>query len=772
MMVRGIGVMRRRSDSWLNATQLLKVAGIDKGRRTKILDKDIAAGNRIPFEKVQGGYGRYQGTWIPFHCGRNLAEQYGVLTLIQPLLDYQAAPPPPPLAGLGQGSPTTATVKLSTSDPTQSPHYQSQQQQQAAVANTQYQKSQQQAQLAQAQRNPLPSSSTTSTSTPRANGISASNAAVTSADPESSATSSQTIRKRLRQHANSTLKANPETDDLEIQEGSSNTKRPRTTQQPEPSTSNTTRLDSSQITTTAMRRTPSASSLRIRKATKYPPSASINLEHRNLLMSLFIPDPSAAPSGELDPAIAVASFPPHLDPDIPIDDQQHTALHWASALARIPVLRSLISLGSDPNRGNATGETPLMRAVLVTNNFDTETFTPPHLLSLLSPSLRTTDDAERTVLHHIALVAGIKGRSASARHYLETILHWIVDKENGHFGGLLDAQDGNGDTALNIAARVGSRPIVRMLIESGADPRIPNKLGLRPGDFGFLDEGLTLPTAEEIAVDQLRSSNPLNTSSSESGSLISYQQQSSNLLASFTTLLNTLSTDFASEISSRTDSLDRTRTALHLATKDLAEQRQIILGLREKVKQLELSKWRIRNLERALEDEDKFDWTGRSGIDGQPAFLPIEADAANGSRKERSSSPAAIQRGAFEYRGVNSTLGILQAINMPTTIAADPKDPASSNVDESKTTPSPPPSQLTLAQVRRMVLWYERVLDLLRERIQVVQGNSGEMELNARKVVKLCTGVESDREVEDMLANLITALESDGGESSMLDLQR
>ena len=60
MMVRGIGVMRRRADSWLNATQILKVAGVDKGKRTKILEKDIAQGVH---EKVQGGYGRYQGTW-------------------------------------------------------------------------------------------------------------------------------------------------------------------------------------------------------------------------------------------------------------------------------------------------------------------------------------------------------------------------------------------------------------------------------------------------------------------------------------------------------------------------------------------------------------------------------------------------------------------------------------------------------------------------------------------------------------------------------------
>jgi hypothetical protein len=60
-MIRGIAVMRRRSDSFVNATQILKVAGIDKGHRTKILEKEILPGKH---EIVQGGYGKYQGTWL------------------------------------------------------------------------------------------------------------------------------------------------------------------------------------------------------------------------------------------------------------------------------------------------------------------------------------------------------------------------------------------------------------------------------------------------------------------------------------------------------------------------------------------------------------------------------------------------------------------------------------------------------------------------------------------------------------------------------------
>lgn len=57
---RGVAVMKRQEDHYLNATQILKIAGVEKGRRTKILEKEILSGLH---EKVQGGYGKYQGTW-------------------------------------------------------------------------------------------------------------------------------------------------------------------------------------------------------------------------------------------------------------------------------------------------------------------------------------------------------------------------------------------------------------------------------------------------------------------------------------------------------------------------------------------------------------------------------------------------------------------------------------------------------------------------------------------------------------------------------------
>jgi hypothetical protein len=58
MICKNVAVMRRKSDAYLNATQILKVAGFDKPQRTRVLEREVQKGEH---EKVQGGYGKYQG---------------------------------------------------------------------------------------------------------------------------------------------------------------------------------------------------------------------------------------------------------------------------------------------------------------------------------------------------------------------------------------------------------------------------------------------------------------------------------------------------------------------------------------------------------------------------------------------------------------------------------------------------------------------------------------------------------------------------------------
>ena len=729
MLVRGIGVMRRRSDSWINATQLLKVAGISKSQRTKILDKDIAAPDSgIQFEKVQGGYGRYQGTWIPFHEAETMAEQYGILDLIRPLLEYQPAPPQAPLAGLPQQSPSALpSGPLEPLKPQQS-------QKAPTQANARINGPPQD--QATGRKRPRPSLTDTQT-----------NGQSYVSEVSTVALSDAGSNKRLRVDGNGSATAG--------------------------SSAKPTQLAIPQA---------------LRRATKHPEGLQISQDHRSALMSLFMTDSETEPSNlsEPDAQAVISSFPADLNPDLPIDEQQHTALHWASALARLSTVQALMNLGADPNRGNSSGETPLMRAVLVTNNYDSETFSqvPTGLLSLLASSIRTLDEVGRTVLHHVALVAGIKGRSAAARHYMETILHFLAEndaeaKERGD--SLINVQDSNGDSALNIAARVGSKAMVRMLLESGADSHLPNKLGLRAGDFGFLEEGLQSTTPAESALELVQGSqgqkNSLPTESDVPR--IPPEQQVGDVTTAISTLLAALAADFAAEVQARTDSLQRTRAQLHQATKEVADQRANLAALRSRVRQVELSKWRIRNLEKALAEEETFDWTGRLGIDGEPAFADGVEDAdIDPSLGE---NDRAKIRAAFEYRGPESVLKQLPAVDMPANIDSDAPLPAAAvpfapqggnNASPAKAGSSPQPSQLTLLQLRRMVLWYERAITLLQDCVQASKDSDGEVEVEARRLIKICTGVTQDEEVEEMLDNLITALESDGAEGSGPDLQR
>jgi regulatory protein SWI6 len=196
-----------------------------------------------------------------------------------------------------------------------------------------------------------------------------------------------------------------------------------------------------------------------------------------------------------DPAsvlTALREIPPdssivgNYDIDLVLDDQGHTALHLAASMARHQIVQALIENGADVHRGNYNGETALIRATLATANYDTQTFNK--LVASMHASIRTLDTARKSVLHHIVASAGVKGRAHAARYYLDQILIWIASHQGGDFKSLVDIQDHYGDTALNIAARVGNRSLVRTLLDVGANRILPNRLGLRPGDYGVETE--------------------------------------------------------------------------------------------------------------------------------------------------------------------------------------------------------------------------------------------------------------------------------------------
>ena len=198
---------------------------------------------------------------------------------------------------------------------------------------------------------------------------------------------------------------------------------------------------------------------------------------------------------------------PNVSVNVIIDDHGHAPLHWASALSKLSLVRLLLARppeegGANVNAGNFAGETALHRSVLVTNSYEQGSF--PRLLKLLGASLDTRDYKRRTILHHIAMVAALRGRSAPARYYLACVLEHIsqaqqvrsLPSQQQHDSeilpmtrqavqALINAQDDDGETALGIVARIGNASMIRMLLEVGARKDLLNHFGIKPADWGL-----------------------------------------------------------------------------------------------------------------------------------------------------------------------------------------------------------------------------------------------------------------------------------------------
>ena len=176
-------------------------------------------------------------------------------------------------------------------------------------------------------------------------------------------------------------------------------------------------------------------------------------------------------------------------------------------------------------------------------------------------------------------------------------------------------------------------------------------------------------------------------------------------------MIQGLGTDFAAEVKSKQDALDVTQVHLRAATRELSEQRRQIQQWQARCGELDHTTQRVRNLERALTDEDSFDWTGRTELDG---------------------SDAAPHAGpAFQARGEDLS-GVGGGVDMPTNLEVDPTVPLGDTA-------------ATLVRLRRLKMWHARIEQLMAARMQSLQGASAEKEFQCKKIVALCTGVPIDR---------------------------
>lgn len=216
-----------------------------------------------------------------------------------------------------------------------------------------------------------------------------------------------------------------------------------------------------------------------RLALQQPQAAPVPPEvYGNIILDYFITEKARIPECLIDP-------PADFDPNVAIDDDGHTALHWACAMGRLRVVKLLLSAGANIFSVNHAEQTALMRSVMFSNNYDVRKF--PELYQLLHRSTLNIDKSNRTVFHHIADVALSKGKTHAARYYMETILLHLEDFPR-ELEDVINFQDEDGETALTLASRARSKRLIRALLDHGADPKIKNRDGKCAEDYILEDE--------------------------------------------------------------------------------------------------------------------------------------------------------------------------------------------------------------------------------------------------------------------------------------------
>lgn len=212
-----------------------------------------------------------------------------------------------------------------------------------------------------------------------------------------------------------------------------------------------------------------------RKRKRAPEIAVVEQHHQlygDELLDYFVQASDDAPSGRLIPPSPPA-IPGEYPPDRAIDDQHHTAMHWAAAMGDIPVVKMFLDRNADIGARNIRGETPLIRAVIFTNNHEKQTM--PQLVDLLRDSVCIRDNFDGTILHHAAATTQSHSRKKIARYYLDVLLSKLSQLlPPQEFSSFLNARDLKGDTALHIVARNNARKCIRTLLGCGAGGDLRN----------------------------------------------------------------------------------------------------------------------------------------------------------------------------------------------------------------------------------------------------------------------------------------------------------
>lgn len=305
-------------------------------------------------------------------------------------------------------------------------------------------------------------------------------------------------------------------------------------------------------------------------------------QYADIILNYFISETTTIPTLLITP-------PADFDPNMSIDDDEHTALHWACAMGRIRVVKLLLTAGADVFRVNLNGQTALMRAAMFSNNYDLRKF--PELFELLHRSILNIDRTDRTVFHHVVDLALSRGKPHAARYYMETMINRLQEY-GSQLADILNFQDDEGETPLTMAARARSKRLTKLLLEHGADPKVRNKEGKNAEDYIVEDERFRASPVRSMGLDTNMSSN-LRTS--EAG-----QRAGGRAVNLMTTLLHSLAESYDAELESSERKLSSAHSLLAQIQSEIADSTKILEGLDKEGNSREEEKKKLEDIQRAL----------------------------------------------------------------------------------------------------------------------------------------------------------------------------
>jgi transcription factor MBP1 len=338
-------------------------------------------------------------------------------------------------------------------------------------------------------------------------------------------------------------------------------------------------------------------------------AATSQVDYADAMLEYFISESTQIPAFLITPSET-------FDPNMSIDDEGHAALHWACAMGRIRIIKLLLTVGADIFRTNAAGQTPLMRGVMFSNNYDVRKF--PELYELLHRSTLNIDHTNRTVFHHIVDLAMTKGKTHAARYYMETILNRLSEFPN-ELADIINFQAEDGETALTLAARCRSKRLVKLLIDHGADPKIANKEGKSAEDYILEDErfrsspvpssrisGMTYRNAHASmhfgnhAGPSTASSNIYGYEKLPLHHSVVAQRASTTCVDDMANMLDSLAESFDAELQEKERDLGQAHALLNNIDAEIAESQKAVEVLKRQAEALDESKMRLRDLEQTL----------------------------------------------------------------------------------------------------------------------------------------------------------------------------